>query len=144
MPRNLEKTIISVLLAALVPIMLLAAASRHLAPHYHPDILAAAAACLAWLSSFGIAHAAAVDAHIQIPILKTVVSPGNRRRLQAVADTAFLLFSAASLVIGVIVLHRSLTQSGLPGHPLVYASIPVGSVLTIYRLLQRLGGGRRA
>lgn len=138
--RSFEKTAIAALLALLVPIMLAAALCRHLAPQLHPPVLAAAAACLAWLSSLGMAHAAAENAHIQIPVLKNCVSKKNGRRLETAADCAFLLFSLASLVIGLVVLRRSLAPAGLPGHPVIYASIPAGSALTVFRLLQRLRG----
>lgn len=139
--ENLEKRLLSLFLTAIAFFMLAEAFCRHVLPGVHVWPLKAAGGCLAWMASLGIARAAATGAHVRITVLPLVVSPSGRRRLEHFADAVFLLFSLVSLAAGVVVLARSLARPDSPGHPLVYAAIPAGSVLSIIRLWERLRRG---
>lgn len=138
LPDNLEKDCISALLAAIVVSMLAEAFCRHLLPGFHDWPLRAAGGCLAWMASLGMARAAALGLHIRVAFIEGMVAPRRRLLLSRIANAAFLIFSLVSLVVGCLVFFRSLTRANLPSHPLVYAAIPVGSLLTVIRLLERL------
>lgn len=141
LPDNLEKHLASLFLAAIVPLMLLEAAARHLMPQYQLLPLKAAGGCLAWMASLGMARAAATGVHVKVGFVADMLAAPGRRRLSRFADAAFLLFAGASFGIGCFVLARSLTQQLAAGHPLIYAAIPVGSLLAAVRLRQRLRAG---
>ena len=135
LPDNLEKNLVSVLLAVLVPTMLAAALCRHLLPDLHAHVLKFAAGCLAWLASLGMARAATLGLHVRVSVLADAASDAARRRLATAADFVFLLFALFSYALGAIAFVGSLVRE-IPGHPLIHAAIPVGSALTAYRLVQ--------
>jgi TRAP-type C4-dicarboxylate transport system permease small subunit len=139
--ENLEKNLIELSLAAIAVFMLAEALCRHLAPGIHAWPLKAAGGCLAWMASLGIARAAALGLHVKMAVLPLVLAEKGRRRLERLADAVFLLFSLVSLAAGCVVLVRSILRPDSPGHPLVYAAIPVGSALSILRLWERLRRG---
>lgn len=67
------------------------------------------------------------------------MSPRAKRRLNTVADIVFILFSIVSLLVGCAAVAASFSKQYQPhGHPLIYAAIPLGSALTIVRLVQRI------
>lgn len=143
---TIETRILPVMLSMLVILMLAAAVGRHLLPDAHGHILRLASGCLAWTASLGMARAAAAGVHVRISVVADAVSPEVRLRLSLIADGIFLLFSLATLLIGCYVLAVSLARADLPGHPSIYASLPVGGGLTALRLVQRIrrvlrGGG---
>ena len=137
-PDTFEKTAISVLLAALATLMLIAAFCRHLIPDYHPAVLKTASGTLAWMAFLGMARAAALGLHVRVSILEDAVSTWSRRRLALVADIVFLVFAIVTFAVGCVVFWLSLARDGLPGHPLIYAALPAGSLLTVVRLWERL------
>lgn len=141
--KNLEKNLIAALLAAIALCMLAAAVCRHLRPDWHEWPLKAAGGCLAWMASVGMARAALLGAHVKVSFFQALLPAAWRDRLARFADAAFLLFAVASLGVGCIVLALSLGDGAVRGHPLVYAAIPAGSLLTILRLVERLRQGGR-
>lgn len=144
-PDDLEKRLTILLLAAIALLMLAQALCRHLLPWAAAWQLKAAAGCLAWLISLGMAGAAAQGTHIRMPFLAGLVPPAGRARLARFADLAFLLFALCTLAAGCVALYLSLGREQLPSHPIVYAAIPAGSLLAVVRLIGRLktprGGG---
>lgn len=139
MPRDFEKNVIACLLAAMGLCMLAAAFCRHLAPELHPATLSAAAGCLTWLASLGMARAAGLGLHTRVSFIEDLVSPQAKRRLNTVADIVFILFSAVSLLAGCAAIWVSSSKQYQPhGHILIYVAIPFGSALTIVRLVQRI------
>ncbi|MCC8167514.1 MAG: hypothetical protein LIQ31_15590 [Planctomycetes bacterium] len=134
---RLERRILVGLLTLLVPLMVVAAACRHLAPEYHYIPLRAAAGCLTWLVSFGMSLAAATGIHTRVTWCVAAAGPDVARRCQAVADWCFMLFAALSGAIGVVVVATNASRHGLGAGPVIYAAIPLGSLLTIYRLAER-------
>lgn len=138
LPESLEKHLIAVLLAAIVLIMLIEAACRHLWPEVQVYPLKVAGGCLAWMASLGMSRAASLGAHIRVSFVEMYVNDQNRRRLSRIADIAFFIFTVVSLVVGCLVLYRSLVRENIPSHPIVYAAIPAGSILTMIRLVERL------
>lgn len=138
---NFEKNAISLLLAIIALLMLVEAFCRHFAPGLQGYPIKTAGGCLAWMASLGMSEAAAAGKHVKVSFLTNILGVGDRLRLAVFADLVFLLFSAASFGLGCFVLVRSLARNNPPSHPLVYAAIPVGSVLTMYRLVQRLRKG---
>lgn len=137
-PDNLERNILLVLLPAMAVLMLAAAFYRHLFPSLPNAPLAAAGGCLTWISSFGMARAAARGLHIRVTVAEAAASEKTKKRLAILADAAFLLFAAFTFIIGCAVLVASARHPESPGHPLVYAALPLGSVVTMIRLVHRL------
>lgn len=143
MLKDFEKNLLACLLAAMGLCMLAAAACRHLAPEWHPATLQAAAGCLTWLASLGMARAAGLGLHTRVSFIEELVSPRVKRRLNTVADIVFVLFSLVSLLVGLAAVAASFSPQYQPhGHPLIYAAIPIGSALTIVRLMQRIRARR--
>ncbi len=138
MRKHPEDACLTALISALVILMLIEAARRHFFPGSSPWSIRAAAGCLAWLVSIGMAKAASVGAHIRVACIDSMVSPTVRRRLSQFADIVFLLFCLASFMVGTAVLYRSLLRTDPFTNRIIYAAIPAGSALTILRLLQRL------
>lgn len=141
LPENLEKDLIVVLLAAIVFFMLSEAFCRHMWPGTYAWPVKAAGGCLAWMASLGMSRAAALGAHIRVAFVAAMSRARTRRTLALISDLAYLVFSVVSFVVGCVVFFRSLTRDNLPSHPLIYAAIPVGSILTIARLVERLRAG---
>lgn len=142
-PENLEKNLIVVLLGAIVFFMLCEAFCRHLWPGTYAWPVKAAGGCLAWMASLGMARAAALGLHIRVSFVEGLCGDRGKRLLSRISDIAYLAFSLVSLAVGCVVFARSLTRANLPSHPAVFLAIPVGSVLTILRLLERLRADRR-
>lgn len=142
--ENFEKRLVAALLAALVVFMLAAALCRHLAPEWNAYPLRASAGCLAWLGSLGMARAASLGIHVRVSVLENTASIRNRKRLHILADALFFLFAFAMLVVGLIVFIAAVRHPSPMAHPLICASIPAGSLLTMLRLAERLRGRRGA
>ncbi len=138
MGERTEKFCLSALLSAIMILMLLEAGRRHLFPASEPWTVRAAAGCLAWLVSLGMARAAALGLHIRVSCIDTFVSPTTRHRFSQFADIVFLFFCLASCMVGLVVLYRSFYRPDLTSSPVVYAAIPAGSILTSWRLVHRL------
>ncbi len=134
---GLERRVLVALLTLLVPLMLVAAACRHLAPEYHHIPLRAAAGCLTWLVSFGMSLAAATGIHTRVTCCVERAGAETVRKCEAVADWCFMLFAALSFVIGALVVAANVSRHGIGVGPVVYAAIPLGSLLTMYRLAGR-------
>ena len=140
LPDNLEKNAISVLLGIMASLMITAAFCRHLLPEWRHLPLAAAGGCLTWIASLGMARAAALGLHVRMSVLERAVDRDNRRRLTVFSDGAFMIFAAFTLVVGCAVLASSFINQRSPAHPLVYTALPVGSILTMIRLVRRMRG----
>lgn len=140
---NLEKNGLAILLAAMGLCMLAAACCRHLYPALHPFALRAAAGCLTWLASLGMARAAALGLHTRVSFIEDFVSPAAKRRLNEIADVGFLVFAAFSFAVGCVALRGGLAPPHAAERPFVLAAIPVGSLLAIIRLVQRIRKRRR-
>jgi TRAP-type C4-dicarboxylate transport system permease small subunit len=136
LPENLERDAIAALLAALLVLMLAAGVMRQLNPVWEGYLLRLASACLAWLVSLGMARAAALGTHIKTLSLVPLAPEARRRGLFRLADMVFFAFSLATLAIGCLVFCLALGR-GFPGHPLVYAAPPAGSLLTMLRIYGR-------
>ncbi|MCD7898139.1 MAG: hypothetical protein LUG50_15945 [Planctomycetaceae bacterium] len=134
---GVERRALVVLLILLVPLMLVAAACRHLAPEYHHIPLRAAAGCLTWLVSFGMSLAAATGIHTRVTCCVDRAGPEAAGRCRAVADWSFILLAVLSFAIGVLVVATNLSRHGANFGAVVYAAIPAGSLLTIHRLAER-------
>ncbi len=138
MHKDWEKHLLSGLLAAIAVCMLAAAVTRHCFPAWQTVPLRLAAGCLTWLASVGMARAAGLGTHTRVSFIEDLSTPRTVNRLHTVADLAFLAFSLCSFAYGCIVFAASIARPGGPGHPLIYAAIPIGSALTAVRLVQRL------
>ncbi|MCD8349367.1 MAG: TRAP transporter small permease subunit [Planctomycetaceae bacterium] len=138
MHKDWEKHLLAGLLAAIAVNMLAAAVTRHCFPAWQALPLKLAAGCLTWLASIGMARAAALGTHTRVSFIEDMAMPQTVDRLRTIADIAFLAFSLCSFAYGCVVFAASIARPGGPGHPLIYAAIPIGSALTAVRLVQRL------
>ncbi|MCC8179790.1 MAG: TRAP transporter small permease subunit [Planctomycetes bacterium] len=136
MIRDWDSWLIACLLTALAALMLGEAARRHLWPDSPAWTVKAASGCLAWLVSIGMAKAAESRLHIRVGSLLPLLPESWRGRAGIFGDSMFLFFCLASFVIGCVVLFRAFDRS-IPD-ALVCLAIPVGSALTMYRLVERL------
>lgn len=141
LPEDLEKDLSSVLFVAIVFFMLFKVCYRHLVPDAGNWPLRGAGICLAWMASIGMARGAALGLHLKA-VATELFFPGRVvRRLDVFADLAFLAFAVFLLVVGTLAFFLALTTPERSIHLLTYAAIPVGSTLTVIRLLERLLAG---
>lgn len=142
-PDDLEEDLLIVMVLGLIGCLLFSAIARHWVPKYHSGSLKAAAACLTWITTLGTARAGALGIHVRIVFIADIVPDGSRRRMELFADLIMLIAAFGLFAISCMMVHYSLTHPVPRGHPLVYAAVPVGMGLTIYRLCQRIVRARR-
>lgn len=142
--HHFEALVVSVLLAILAILMLVAAGMRHLTPGADPWALRAAATCLAWLVFIGIPCAAAESLHLKAVFLERKLPPRAKGYVSLLASILFLVFAFLAFIASCLLFRQSLQEGVLYSlKPLVYLSAPVGFALTIFRLVERLWKLRR-
>ncbi len=137
-PDDLEDDLLIIALVGLVVCLFLSAIARHWFPGYHPDLIEASAVCLTWITTLGASRAAAHGLHVRIAYIADLAPPGPRRRMELFADAVTLLVAVGLFALSCVLAHYSLTHPAPRGHPLVYASMPVGMGLMMLRLSQRI------
>ncbi len=137
-PDDFEDDLLLVSVLGLIVCLFLSAIARHGFPEYHPALIEASAICLTWITTVGASRAAAHGMHVRIVYVADLAPPAQRRRMELFADIVTLLVALALFAISCRLAEYALTHPAPRGHPLVYASMPVGMGLMIYRLTRRV------
>ncbi len=142
-PDEVEDELLIVSVLGLIASLFLSLFARYCNPAYHAPCIEAAAICLTWITTIGASRAAARGAHVRIVLFADLLPGAWRRRLEFFADAVMLLVMTGAFAVGCMLVHGSLANPAMRGHPLVYAAVPVGMGLAAYRLCQRIARNRR-
>jgi TRAP-type C4-dicarboxylate transport system permease small subunit len=142
-PDDFEDDLLIVSVLGLIASLFLSLLSRHWLPDYYPHLVESAAICLTWITTVGASRAAAAGVHVRITLFADLMPKSPRWRMEMFADIVMLVVGFALFGISCMLVHYSLTHPAPRGHPLVYAAMPVGMGLAMYRLCQRIARGWR-
>lgn len=137
-PDEIEDEILIAAVLGLIASLFLSLAARHFRSEHHALCIEAAAICLTWITTIGASRAAARGMHVRIGFFADLLPARGKRGADLFADAVTLPVAAGLFVIGCIVVWQSLVHPSTRGHPLVYAALPAGMALTVYRLCQRI------
>jgi TRAP-type C4-dicarboxylate transport system permease small subunit len=137
-PDEIEDELLIVSVLGLIASLFLSLVARYARSDYHSLCIEAAAICLTWITTVGASRAAVRGAHVRVVLFTDRLPPRWRLRVELFSDFVMLLVAAGLFGIGCMLIRDSLANPAMRGHPLVYAAVPVGMGLGVYRLCQRL------